>query len=97
MQPRWEKFATESRVYGFDFSRLLEPGETLVSATFTIAVVEGSDPAAAAMLVGSASTSGSVVRQRVAGGVQAVLYQVTATVASSAGSTLIGKQLLACL
>lgn len=91
---RWEKFVSESRVYGFDFNRLLEPGETLVSAIFAIAVVEGADPAAAAMLVGSATTSGSFARQRIAAGVQAVLYQVTATAVTSAGNTLIGKQLL---
>lgn len=97
MQPRWEKFSVESRVYGFDFSRLLEPGETLVSAAFAIAVVEGTDPAAAAMLVGSASTSGSVARQRVAAGAQGVLYQVTATATTSGGDNLVGKQLLACL
>jgi hypothetical protein len=91
---RWEKFRAESRVYGFDFTRLLEAGETITSAAFAATVVAGTDPTPGAIVVGSADVAGPVCRQRLAGGLAGVLYRVTTTVSTSAGNTLQGIALL---
>lgn len=85
---RWDKYSAESRVYGFDFGRLLEAGETLTGATFAVAVVTGTDPTPAAILVGAATVAGAIARQRIAGGVGGATYRVTATATTSAGNTL---------
>lgn len=89
---KWEKYAAESRIYGFDFSANLDEGETITTATWSIAIDGGAS--VPAMLSGSSSSSASITRQRIIGGTAATLYQVTATATTSAGNTLVGKQLL---
>jgi hypothetical protein len=89
---KWEKYAAESRVYGFDFAANLDDGETITGATWSIAIDGGAS--VPAMLSGASSSSGSITRQRIIGGTAGALYQVTAQATTSAGNTLIGKQLL---
>jgi hypothetical protein len=89
---KWEKYAAESRVYGFDFAANLDEGETITAATWSIAIDGGAS--VPAMLSGSSSSSGSITRQRIVGGTVGTLYQVTATATTSAGNTLVGRQLL---
>lgn len=81
-------------VYALDFAADLAAGETLSTATFTIAVVDGIDASVAAMLSGSASVVGTEARQRVRNGVAGVVYELKATVTTSAGNTKVGCGIL---
>lgn len=79
----------ESRALGFDFAAVLATGETVSTAAFTVAVVEGTDAVAASRLVGAAAIDGSIVRQRfTAEASLAARYELRATVVTSAGNTL---------
>lgn len=89
---KWEKYAAESRVYGFDFAANLDEGETITAASWSIAIDGGAS--VPSMLSGSSSSSGSITRQRIVGGTAGTLYSVTAQATTSAGNTLVGKQLL---
>lgn len=79
----------EIEYVGFEFAARLATGETIQSATFHIEVIEGTDPAVAAMLLGGATIAGSVVRQKVGAGVVGVRYKVSAHAVTSTGQTLV--------
>ena len=73
---------------GAEFAELMADGETLTTATVAITVLRGTDPGAAAMLVGAASASGSVAAQLVGSGVAGVDYQITFTANTSMSQVL---------
>lgn len=79
----------EAEWFGFDFSPRLASGETIQSATFAIAAVDGSDPAAPSMLQGVAMIDGATVRQKVTGGVAGLTYRLSAHITTSNGQTLV--------
>jgi hypothetical protein len=79
--------SVESKVYAFDFRKGLAKDETLTGADFEISVIDGSDPAAVSHLIGPAIVSGTQARQRIAGLVPGVEYEVQAVVTTNQGST----------
>jgi hypothetical protein len=83
------KRSMEKEIFTVDFAPLLPDGVTILSAAWSISVVEGVDPAAPAMLIGSASISGSKVNQMIGGGVGDVLYAPVCTAQTSDDRTLV--------
>lgn len=76
---------------GFDLSKRLASGlvvgETLSTASFSIAVQGGVDPAAPAMLA-TPTVEGNVAKVMLTGGVPGCSYEITCRVTTSGGRTL---------
>lgn len=77
----------------FDFGAYLAVGETISGATSEASVFAGTDPSPSSILDGVPTISGSVVTQKVTGGISGVIYNVTVVVTTSAGNvfSLAGK------
>jgi hypothetical protein len=86
------KITTENEQFTFDYSPVLGLTETILSATCTVEVKEGTDPNPSAIKVGSPSISGSQVAQRISGGLDGVIYrlQMTATTSATNVYTIVG-------
>lgn len=84
--------ANESEPYAFDFSNDLDAGETIASATWSIAVVDGTDASYADRLVGSPGYQDNddgdqtITTHVVADLVAGVTYRLTALATTSASS-----------
>lgn len=89
------KIAAEVKNVTFDFTSLLASGETISTQVVTAAVYSGTDAAPSAIISGAASASGSVVTQKITGGTTGVIYELTCTITTSLGETLILVGLLA--
>jgi hypothetical protein len=87
----------ESEVYTFDFRRDVAAGETLSSATFSIALVAGSDASPAARLSGAASVSGTKASQRIAGLKSGATYRLQCVATTSLGNTVSLYSFVECL
>lgn len=83
------KRAAEAEVFTVDFVNKLLPGETIVSATWSVATVGGGDPSPSAMVQGGASVNGTAVSQLLTGGLPGVRYAPICTAQTSAGQTLV--------
>jgi hypothetical protein len=83
------KRSVEAELFTFEFAPLLDTGATIVSASWSIAAVEGVDPDAANMLIDSPVITGSQVCQMIAGGVPGVRYRPICTACTSDGQTLV--------
>lgn len=83
------KRAAEREVFTVDFSPLLAPGETILSAAWTIASIDGADAKASAMLEGAASIDGSLVSQLITSGVPGIRYAPTCAAQTSDGQTIV--------
>lgn len=81
------KLTTESELFGFDFSQVLQPSETISTATCSVIVMNGTDSNPSDILVGSAAITGSKVNQRIAGGISEVTYRLFMTVTTSQSNT----------
>lgn len=81
------KLTTESEWFGFDFSQVLTSGETLSTATCSVIVMSGVDPAPNAILSGSATIAGTEASQKITGGLSEVTYRLVMTVTTSAANT----------
>lgn len=92
--PEVPKAPTEVIDLVMDFARWMAAGETISSCTWSCSVHEGIDPAPQAMLQGAATHSGSKATQKVAGGIEGVIYLFSGTVTTSAGNTFVGRALL---
>lgn len=91
--PLAPKYATESRILTFDFTALLGPGESvtgIISAP-SATVISGTDTNPSAIISGSPSTTSPYIYQMITGGIAGNQYQVSVTVSTSEGETLIGK------
>jgi hypothetical protein len=77
----------EDEIYTLDFVNDLVTGETIASASWSCAVITGTDPSPASRVSGSASKSGSQTSQRFNGFIPGVSYQLIATVVTSLGNT----------
>lgn len=86
------KITTENEQFTFDYSPVLGTTETILSATCTVEVKEGTDANPNAIKVGSPSISGSQVAQRISGGLDGVIYrlQMTATTSATNVYTIVG-------
>jgi len=67
----------------FDFSSLLQTGETLASAVVTASVYSGTDPTPSAIISGSATVSGGVVSQNITAGVLGCIYELLCVATTS--------------
>jgi hypothetical protein len=72
----------------WNFISLLGVSETISSATVTATVYSGVDAAPGSMISGAATISGSVVSQKIVGGVVGVVYELLCAAVTSAGQTL---------
>ncbi|PUA17275.1 hypothetical protein [Glaciimonas sp. PCH181] len=79
----------ETEIFSVDYAALLGIGETITSATWTNNVRVGADPSPGAMIQGVASISGSIVSQRLTGGIGWVRYSPICTAVTSTGQTII--------
>jgi len=83
------KDEAEEIYYGADFAAVLSPGETIVSASATIRVLEGTDPTPGAMIVATTVFSGSKAEQFVVGGVPGTRYKLAIHIVTSRGQKFI--------
>jgi hypothetical protein len=84
------KIPTESALFTFDFSQVLEPTETISTAVCTIIVMSGVDANADDMIVNAAIIDGQTAMQRIEGGVSEVSYRLVMTVTTSESNTYVG-------
>lgn len=89
------KNTAETKNLVFDFISQLAIGETISSASCASSVWTGTASAAANIISGSSSISGTKVTQAVAGGTNGTIYNITCTIVTSAGQTLTMMGLLA--
>ena len=78
----------EQEYFAFDFELSLDDDETIESATWTVAVVQGTDPSPSAMLSGSPIVDGSKVSQMIIGGLSDVQYRLSCQAVTNLGQTL---------
>lgn len=83
------KRASEAEIFTVDFGPRLASGVTISSPVWSITPVDGSDPSAGSMIIGSAAISGTTSSQIIGGGVPGIRYAPTCTVQTSDGQTLI--------
>jgi hypothetical protein len=80
--------ALETSTFTFDFVNFLGTGETISTATWSIASLLGIDASPSSRLVGTTSVNGTQVLQRIGTGVAGETYRITATITTSASQTL---------
>lgn len=78
----------DTRTEQFDFLSDLAVGETISTQVVACSVYSGIDATPSAVISGVASASGSIVSQKVTGGVIGVIYQLLVTITTSLGQTL---------
>jgi hypothetical protein len=83
------KRAAEAEIFTVDFGPRLAPGVTISSPVWSITPVDGIDPDAASMILGSASISGSTSSQLIGAGIPGLRYAPICTVQTSDGQTLV--------
>lgn len=71
-----------------DFERQMAVGELITGAGCTASVLSGTDATPSAILSGPPTYAGTLVQQKLTGGVADVLYQLTFTATTSNGQTL---------
>jgi hypothetical protein len=81
------KYTTESELFSFDFNPVLQPSETLTSATCTAITVQGTDTSPSAILSGSPTVNLGKATQRVIGGVADNTYRLIMTCATNESNT----------
>ena len=79
---------TEVELYAFDFLTVLATGEVILTATFAVSVISGTDPLASTRKVGITIINGTVVAQMVGPLLAGCTYLLQATVTTSLGQTL---------
>jgi len=80
------KITSENELFTFNYSQVLDPAETISSATCTAITLNGVDPNPSAILVGSPVISGANVSQRVYNGLNEVTYRLEMTATTSYGN-----------
>lgn len=79
----------ETLVVTFDFTKDLDPGETISTPVTTVSVVVGTDPASASVLSGSPTAAVGVVTQTVTVGLDGCDYRLQCKVTTSASRVLV--------
>lgn len=85
------KNTAEELTIEFDMLSRLKVGETVATATVTCGVYSGTDPSPSAMIVGLAVVSGSIVKQKVIGGLVGNVYLLTCTARTSLNDLVINQ------
>lgn len=83
------KLAGSDEIVPFDFISKLNDGEVILSAVVNIAVYTGVDPAVTLQTTGGITINGSIVNQKVLGGLPGVTYEVRCTANTNLGQVLI--------
>jgi hypothetical protein len=78
----------EREYFAFDFAPILTTGESVVSATWTVTVVDGVDPDPNAMVSGNNTIQGSIVSRLIIGGVAGVTYRLHCLAHTNIGQRL---------
>ena len=81
------KYTTESELFSFDFNPILQPNETLSSATCTAITIQGTDANPSAILSGSPTINLGKATQRVIGGIADNTYRLIMTCVTNQGNT----------
>lgn len=81
------KLTTENELFGFDFSQVLDSGESISTASCSVIVMTGTDPNPSNILIGSAIITGTKANQRIANGISEVTYRLIMTITTSLGNT----------
>lgn len=84
-----EKRVTEREIISVDFTDDLAIGETILSAVWTCSVKIGTDPAANAMISGTATIVGPIVSTLLIDGLAGVHYYPICTITTSLGQRLV--------
>lgn len=79
----------------FDFISKLAIGETISTQVVVATVYSGTDAAPSGLISGAATASGTRVTQKIIGGTLGNIYQLTCTITTSAGQTLLLSAFLA--
>jgi hypothetical protein len=82
------KRVSEAEIFTVDFADLLGAGETILSASWSMRVKAGVDPAASGMIQGSVTITGTKVSQMVTAGVAGVRYEPLCTALTSLGQVI---------
>ena len=82
------KTPSAEELFGLNFIRQLDAGETILSAEWSVTVLQGVDANPAAMLSGPAIISGTKVSQKLIGGVDGVQYCLTCLATTSGGEKI---------
>lgn len=83
------KLSTSTQNVEFDFLSLLAIGETISTQVVTASVYSGTDASPSSLISGSAIASGTIVTQKLTGGIAGVTYELVCTITTSAGQTLV--------
>jgi len=83
-----EKYQSEARKYDFDFSNLLENGDSVASvSSISNSVFSGSETTG--LTVGAGSVNDPSVQASISAGTGGVTYKLVCTVSTSNGNTLV--------
>jgi hypothetical protein len=83
------KITTENELFTFNYSQVLQPSETISSATCTAITMNGTDTNPSAILSGSPTISGANVSQRVLGGLNENTYRLEMAATTSLGNVYV--------
>jgi hypothetical protein len=83
------KRSGERDVFTVDYAPILQPGETILEAVWSNAVVRRTDPDHAAMIEGDCTISGAKVSQMIVSGVPGTTYAPFCTAQTSNGRVLV--------
>ena len=81
------KLTTENELFTFDFSQVLQPAETISTASCTVVLMNGTDTTPSAILYGVAVISNKTASQRLYNGVSECTYRLVMTITTSLGNT----------
>ena len=82
------KAVNENIKQTFDFTSRLAASETISTQVCTASVYSGTDPSPSSLIAGAATASGTIVTQKVIGGIAGVIYELLCTITTSTGQTL---------
>jgi hypothetical protein len=82
------KTSGEIRIETFDFTSRLTSAETISTASVSAIVYSGTDASPSSLIYGAATISGKTVTQKLGGGVEGVVYNLTAVITTSTGQQL---------
>lgn len=92
-----QKLVAEELTIEFDMLSRLKIGETISTASVACELYSGTDPTPTMMISGLASISGSIVRQKVVGGLPGNIYLLTCSVRTSTNDLVLNQGKLAVL
>jgi hypothetical protein len=91
----YDKLQTEQLTVEFDMLSRLKVGETVATAAVSATVWSGTDAFPSTIISGLPTITGSLVGQKIVGGLPGVIYLVSCAVRSSSNNILINEAKLA--